>query len=151
MGRKNEIVVTPRQYARTTQRHAPRCTMRRSPPLPVRATYPLREMMRCWSQNSSTVMARSGIEYAAATSSLGGNSKNCHSVVVITWKRAGSAMRAGTPKSAMASRNSTMRAARMAGRVRGSVIFSVRADDPRAERARGVLHLRRDQVEGRRA
>ena len=42
-------------------------------------------------------------------------------MVVITWKRPGSAMSAGTPNSAMASRNTTMKAPRMAGSASGSV------------------------------
>ena len=46
-------------------------------------------------------------------------------MVVITWKRPGKAMRAGAPKSAMASRKTTMMAARMAGSVSGSVTRSV--------------------------
>ncbi len=87
-------------------------------------------MIRRWSQKSATVMASSGIEYAAATSTFGGNSKNCQSIVVITWKRPGSAMRAGTPNSAMASRKATMKAARIAGSVRGSVMRSVRRTTP---------------------
>ena len=35
--------------------------MRRSPPLPVRATKPLRAMIRYWSQNRNTVISSSGI------------------------------------------------------------------------------------------
>ena len=46
-------------------------------------------------------------------------------MVVITWKRPGSAMSAGAPKSAIASRNSTMNAAMIAGSVSGSVTRSV--------------------------
>ncbi len=43
----------------------------------------------------------------------------------MTWKRPGRAMRAGAPKSAIASRNSTMKAPRMAGSARGSVTRTV--------------------------
>ena len=39
----------------------------------------------------------------------------------MTWKRAGRAIRAGAPKSAMDSRNSTMNAPMIAGRASGRV------------------------------
>ena len=56
---------------------------------------------------------------------FGGNSKNCQSWVVTTWKRPGSASRAGEPNRAMASRNTRMKAPRIAGITSGSVIVSV--------------------------
>jgi hypothetical protein len=46
-------------------------------------------------------------------------------MVVTTWKRAGRAMRAGTPNRAIASRKAMMKAPRIAGRLRGRVTRSI--------------------------
>src|SRR5262249_26239269 len=61
------------------------------------------------SQNTSPVMTSSGGGKAAASSPRTGYSKNCQSWVDPTWKRAGSAISAGAPNRAIASRKLMMR------------------------------------------
>ena len=94
-------------------------------------------------------MHRSGIEYAAATPTWGGYSKNCHNWVVTTWKRPGSASKAGEPNSAMASRNTRMKAARMAGSTSGSVIEKVvrRLPEPRMFAASSISEETRSSAD----
>ncbi len=67
----------------------------------------------------------------------------------MTWKRAGSAMSAGAPKSAMASRNSTMNAPMMAGSASGRVTRRVvrRAPAPRVLAASSISEEIRSRAE----
>ncbi len=62
---------------------------------------------------------------AAATSTRAGCEKNCQSWVVTTLKRAGSAIRAGDPNSAIASRKVMMTPPRIAGSTIGKVMRKV--------------------------
>ena len=71
------------------------------------------------------MISSSGTAYAAATSARIGWPKNCSSCVVTTVKRAGMAISAGEPNSAIASRNVTIAPPRMAGSAIGSVTRNV--------------------------
>src|SRR5260370_667785 len=63
--------------------------------------------------------------YAAASSTRTGYEKNPQSWVETTWKRAGSAISAGAPKSAIASRKQMIKLPTMAGKTSGSVMRKV--------------------------
>ena len=67
----------------------------------------------------------------------------------MTWKRAGRAMRAGVPKSAIASRNSTMKAPMIAGSASGRVTRSVvrSAEAPRVLAASSISEEIRSRAE----
>ena len=67
----------------------------------------------------------------------------------MTWKRAGRAIRAGAPKSAMASRNTTMKAPIMAGSASGRVTRRVvrRAPAPSVLAASSISEEIRSRAE----
>ena len=87
-----------------------------------------------------SVISSSGMEYAAATSTRTGNSKNCQSWVAATLRRAGMPMIAGGPNSAMASRNTTIAPPSTDGHASGRVTLRivVQVPAPAGERWKAI-------------